>query len=351
MTNFIVDYLKQKNLSSIPISTFMELALYDERNGYYQQEKTKIGLEGDFITTSSISPFFAKVVCQWFYEQVVAEQFVPTFCEIGAGNGNFAYEFLTYWYEISDIPLTYIVVEKSQSHLKEIKKKIQPFNNIEFYRDINELRELNGVIFSNELFDAFAVDIVKYEQEQWLEANVTIGKNNELQLIYVPCKREELLSYFTTYDLRVKSSFIYEIPLQMIRVYKQLAEKLISGKIVTVDYGYFHDELEEPMRKDGTLRCYYNHQLLTNYLDNVGKCDLTTHIHWDTLRKVGEQNGLKTTELVNQRQFLLNNNILQFLKPTDGNPFSSEAKKNRQITQLIMDGSLSNAFHLLIQQK
>lgn len=351
MGNFIVDYIKNNNEKAISISTFMELALYDEMNGYYQQQREKIGKQGDFLTTSSVSPYFARVICRWFYHQVKEGVCNPVFCEIGAGNGNFAYEFISYWQEMTDLTLDYFIVEKSIDHLSKLKNKLfcSPF--LKIHTDLEQLPMINGVIFSNELFDAFPVDIVKYEQGQLFEAKVTINVKEELELIYTPCTNPLLLNYFSTYQLPIQPSYIYEIPLTMIEFYETMCQKLKKGKIITVDYGYFHEELQYTIRKDGTLRAYKNHQLQNNFLLNVGSSDLTTHIHWDTLMQVGEQQQLVTNEITRQRDFLLNNGILDFLVTTDTNPFSTQAKENRKVRQLIMDDSLSMAFHVLIQQK
>lgn len=351
MGNFIVDYIKNNKENAISISTFMELALYDKTNGYYQQQREKIGKQGDFLTTSSVSPYFAKVICRWFYNQVKEEECDPIFCEIGAGNGNFAYEFISYWQEITNLDLNYWIVEKSTDHLLKLKNKLGNSRFLKIYTDLEQLPTINGVIFSNELFDAFPVDIVKYEQGQLFEGKVTINEKEELELMYTPCTNPLLLNYFSTYQLPIKPSYIYEIPLPMIEFYKILCKKLKNGKIMTVDYGYFHEELQYETRKDGTLRAYKNHQQQNNFLTNVGFSDLTTHIHWDTLVQIGEEQHLLTNEITRQRDFLLNNGILDFLVTTDTNPFSTQAKENRKVRQLIMDDSLSMAFHILIQQK
>ena len=41
----------------------------------------------------------------------------PIFCEIGAGNGRFAYAFLQEWEESIKTPFTYMIVESSAYHL------------------------------------------------------------------------------------------------------------------------------------------------------------------------------------------------------------------------------------------
>lgn len=351
MGNFIVDYIKNNDIKTISISTFMELALYDKKNGYYQQQGEKIGKQGDFITTSSVSPYFAKVICQWFYKQVKEEVCEPVFCEIGAGNGNFAYEFINHWQELTNLPLEYFIVEKSQYHLTKLKNKLSETNFFKIYDDLEQLPSINGVIFSNELFDAFRVDIVKYEQGQMFEAKVALNTLEELEITFEPCIHPLLLDYFSTYHLPIQPSYLYEVPLAMIDFYTKMCQKLIKGKIITVDYGYFHEELQCSTRKEGTLRAYKNHQLQPDFLLNVGTSDLTTHIHWDTLRQVGEHHQLITNEMTRQRDFLLQQGILDFLVATDGNPFSTQAKQNRKVRQLIMDDSLSMAFHVLIQQK
>ena len=64
--------------------------------------------------------------------------------------------------------------------------------------------------------------------------------------------------------------------------------------IISVDYGYSNEEWQEPIRRDGSLRGYYQHKLMNNVLVHPGEMDITSHIHWDVLEKIGEKYGLQT---------------------------------------------------------
>src|SRR5690606_5195078 len=107
-----------------------------------------------------------------------------------------------------------------------------------------------------------------------------------------------------------------------------------------------------PARQKGSLRGYYKHQLMDNPLEHPGDMDLTTHIHFDTLISMGEKHGFEFVTKFRQDEFLLAAGILTFLQDNfDSNPFSEISKQNRAIRSLIMDGGMSSAFHVLIQQK
>src|SRR4051812_25834568 len=87
-------------------------------------------------------------------------QLAPVFCEIGAGNGRFAEAFLHEWQETIKTPLKYIIVESSPYHLKLQRELLTNFSIIQVER-LSEVEAFEGMIFSNELFDALPVHVIE----------------------------------------------------------------------------------------------------------------------------------------------------------------------------------------------
>jgi SAM-dependent MidA family methyltransferase len=127
---------------------------------------------------------------------------------------------------------------------------------------------------------------------------------------------------------------------------------LTKGLVVTADYGYTKEDWKHPSRIKGSLRGYYQHQMIDDVLQHPGEMDITTHIHFDWLIQKGEQAELVFHSKLRQDAFLLKAGILKELENHyDPNPFSEVSKRNRAIRSLIMPSGISSFFHLIIQQK
>lgn len=153
-------------------------------------------------------------------------------------------------------------------------------------------------------------------------------------------------------ELELPDGFRVEVPLQMMEWVENVADVLARGLLVTVDYGYRNEELLDPALRQGTLRGYYQHQLIEDPLLHPGEMDLTAHIHLDALIKKGEEEGFKEKYLGKQRTFLLEHGLFDHLVEHEGrDPFSAESKLNRAIRSFAMPGGMSEAYHVLIQEK
>lgn len=352
MFNFLKSLIAQSPTNLISYADYIGAALYHPKLGYYMKETEKIGRNGDFITTSNISDIFGRMIAKWFANLKEKEQLAPIFCEIGAGNGRFAKAFLQEWEEMVKRPLTYIIVESSHYHRKLQRELLNPNFQIKQVESLKELKSFEGMIFSNELFDALPVHVIEKDHEQVYE--IMIGMNDEQGLYEhkVPLTNEAILQFLQENQITLNKDQRMEIPIVMGEMIKDISETLHKGFVVTVDYGYNKEEWMEPARRRGSLRGYFQHKLIDNVLENPGEMDITSHIHFDWLMKKGEQVNLSILKKLRQDEFLLKTGILAELQNHyDPNPFSEVSKRNRAIRSLIMPNGMSTYFHVLIQQK
>src|SRR5262249_21712984 len=77
-----------------PISfyDFMRAALYDPEEGYYSRGGA-IGDGGDFVTSPSVSPAFARSLARLFLLEIGSFEGEIDFVEVGAGSGRFLEDF------------------------------------------------------------------------------------------------------------------------------------------------------------------------------------------------------------------------------------------------------------------
>ncbi len=360
MNTIIKDAISSSPNKMISFAQFMELALYHPNYGYYMREQTKIGKKGDFITSSNISNVFAVLFTNIFIDLVEQQKVSPTIVEIGGGSGRFAKLVLEEWKERSPQTyeqLTYILIETSPYH-RELQRqllineqdKVIQFEHLQQFCENHPFYQ--GIVFTNELFDAFPVEVIEKRNEELHEVMVTLNDDNEIEEYFVPLSNKEIIKYLEEQNIELTNGQRFEIPLQMKSFIHQLSSNLEQAVVYTVDYGYTHKEWQHPAHMRGSLRGYHRHQLINNPLLNPGNMDITSHVHLDAVKYYYRKAGFTEVAMLRQDQFLLEAGILQYLQDNnDTNPFSEVSKRNRAIRSLILDGGISSYFHVIMMQK
>lgn len=351
MINYLNDLIIQSPEQLISYADYINAVLYHPVHGYYMKNKQKIGTSGDFITTSNISDIFGRTIAKWFGYICEQNKLAPIFCEVGGGNGRFARAFLEEWNENVKRPLKYIIVETSPYHRQLQEELLKENFSFEQAESMGELSPFEGMIFSNELFDALPVHVIEKENDELFEVMVGITESGLFEK-KVPLTNPDIQGFLLENKLELKEKQRIEVPLLLAGMLEKMDKALTKGFITTIDYGYTNEEWMEPSRRKGSLRGYYQHEMIENVLLHPGEMDITTHIHFDWLIKKGNQLGINFIEKLRQDEFLLRTGILEDLQNHyDPNPFSAKAKRNRAIRSLIMPTSMSSYFHVLIQQK
>ncbi len=352
----MITYLQQLISSSpmklISYADYIGAVLYHPEHGYYMKDKQKIGRQGDFITTSNISDVYGRLVAKWFSYICKTTDLSPVFCELGAGNGRFARAFLQEWNESIQTPLQYIIVESSPFHRKLQHELLIPDFSIMQVESIRELEHFEGVFFSNELFDALPVHVIEKINGQIMEVMVGVQNGNELCEQNMPLTNPAIFSFLEESKIELKEKQRIEIPLEMKKMIQEISTVLTKGFVVTTDYGYTDEEWMDCRRMKGSLRGYYQHQMMDDVLLYPGEMDITSHIHLDYFIQKGKREGLKLLTMLRQDEFLLKAGILKELENHyDSNPFSEVSKRNRAIRSLIIPSGMSTYFHVIVQQK
>ena len=103
-----------------------------------------------------------------------------------------------------------------------------------------------------------------------------------------------------------------------------------------------------PARTNGTLRAYHRHRATDDVLANPGEQDLTAHVNFSAIQRVGEAAVSSTESFCTQPQFLTR--ILgQAVKE---NSFATlDAKQVRQFQTLTHPEHLGRAFRVLVQSR
>jgi SAM-dependent MidA family methyltransferase len=354
----------------IPFVAFMEQALYHPELGYYSQRARSIGPAGDFFTAPHLgSEFGAMLAVQLAQMWVSLGSPQPyTLVEMGAGQGLLATDILR-WLRQQDpqcfASLSYIIVEKSAGLIAQQQQQLWG----EFGADAPIAWKtwdaivpdsIVGCCFSNELVDAFAVHQVVFEQGELQEIYVTVQGDQFVEVL-APPSTPALIDYFAQFAPRpvgpdYPDPYRTEVNLAALDWQRSVAAVLDRGYVLTIDYGYPADRYYNRVRSEGTLQCYSRHSRSSDPYTHVGEQDITAHVNFTALERVGSSIGLEPVGLTSQAMFLLNLGLgdriaaLGQSDSIDPQEIMARLRQRDALHQLINPMGLGN-FGVLIQSK
>ncbi|MDQ1613611.1 MAG: hypothetical protein QOG00_3542 [Pyrinomonadaceae bacterium] len=353
---------------AISFRDWMAAALYDEREGYYRRAgRTRWGRNegGDYRTSPERSPLFAATFARHF-AALHHELGAPprwAILEAGAGAGDFArvaLETLERDHPRVFNATHYYVVETSDDARLRARDNLKAFaNRVEFYEDDWQgdrggLSFPVGVIFSNELLDAFPVHRVRMRDGRLRELCVAVDASGNFCWSEQDPTTPRLAEHFARLGVALAEGHVAEVNLAAGEWIEHAASVLRRGYVVTVDYGAEAAELyQSTPRREGTLRGFRAHEFVADVLAAPGEHDLTTTINWTQVRQAGEAAGLETLSLERQDEFLLRAGALDELERLTSR-LEGEAERMRLrlgAREMILPGGMSGSFQVLVQKK
>lgn len=340
---------------------WMEAALYDPIAGYYcRRDRQRWGREGDYRTSPERSSLFAATFARYFaaLHESLGAPARWSIVEFGAGAGDFAAGVLSTLqtrFPAVFAATTYIIVEQSEHSIALAKERLVRFRErVQFLppADIPIIEQ--GVVFSNELLDAFPVHRVIMREGQCCEFYVDVGKTGDFEWTIGPLSNARLARYLDSLGLRINEGQIVEISLGVESWLTDVASRLSNGYVVTVDYGAeAHELYDSDQRPQGTLRAFHRHQFVDDVLAHPGEHDLTTTIDWSFVKQIGERLGLETIEFERQDRFLLQAGLLEELEATVASSANEAeiAKARADCRELIMPNGMAASFQVLVQKR
>jgi SAM-dependent MidA family methyltransferase len=348
----LTDIIIQQIKSNGPMSfhDFMEMALYYPEKGYYTSASEKIGINGDFYTSSNLSPLYGAMIGKQIEEMwhcIGEKEF--TIVEYGAGTGKLCYDILNTLRANKKMfdHLRYCIIEKSKT-MRE-REQFLNCNNVSWHESIFDIGNVNGCVISNELVDNFAVHRVIMLDELM---EVFVDYKDGFVEILRPAA-SVLKEYFNELNVQLVAGYSTEINLEATEWIGDVGKNLKKGYVITVDYGFPSCELYSPQRREGTLVCYYKHQVNFDPYINIGYQDITTHINFSALSHWGEKYGLRCTGYTNQADFLLGLGIKERLTETllsEVNDGYATYKKNTSIVHCLLE-DMGRKFKVFVQHK
>ncbi len=344
----------------------MEQALYDQDYGYYmtrrveadQSSRGPIGWNGDFYTAPEFSPILAKMLVRQTLEidALLDEPSTFTFVEMGGGNGTFATDFLQQCQRVAPdflSRLRYVLVERSPFLQSCQKVRIREVMGQWAERQVSwrfSLKELDadsviGMLFSNELVDAFPVHRIRLELPDLQEIYVAYENGKFVERLG-PLSSPSVEDYVQRHSVKLQEGQVSEIHVAAELWISSLARVLSRGIVITIDYGHTGSDYYGAARKNGTFICYFKHAVSTNPYVRIGEQDMTSHVNFSVLAHAGKENALLPLGFTYMANWLMGLGVEAFVE--DENP---ESEDIQALSQLLRPHGMGTTFKVLVQQK
>ncbi len=343
---------KIKKDKPIAFETFMDMVLYHPELGYYTSQIQRLGKEGDFYTSSHLHPVFGKMIGMQIEEMWETMGWPSDFriIEMGAGAGYLCNDMLEYLKK-RDIfnSLTYTIVEINPFVIEAQKKMLAEYaHKVKWVLSLKGLQKIKGCIFSNELLDAFPVHLI--EMDEMIKEIYIDQEDGRFVEIKRDIDNNSIKQYLKEFSIELPKGYRTEMNLRIKDWLNEINSLLTEGFIFTIDYGYPSWDYYSEERNRGTLLCYHKHQVTEDPLQNIGEQDITAHVNFSSVKKWGEEMGIKTIGFCQQGTFLISLGIDKEI----ANLFESSKDyvfEAARIKKLILPGTMGETHKVLIQYK
>jgi SAM-dependent MidA family methyltransferase len=292
----------------LPFDRFMALALYAPGLGYYAAGQGQIGRMpeqgSDFVTAPDMSSYFGKALASSVAEALAHTQ-TRAVLEFGAGNGTLAAQLLD---ALGDAVQSYTIVEVSGALRERQAQTLAAFGSRVQW--ISELPDnIRAVVVGNEVLDAMPVKLLQRTAGVWHERGVVWDEAiSGFAWQDHPTDERPPLAIEGTYD------YLTEIHPQAQAFIRSVGERLQSGAMFLIDYGFPEAEYYHAQRHMGTLMCHQAHRSDSDPLQSVGLKDITVHVDFTGVALAAQEVGLEVLGYTSQAHFLLNSGLLGLLE-------------------------------------
>jgi SAM-dependent MidA family methyltransferase len=392
----IVDIVRERG--PLTVAAFMDLALYHPELGYYARAARRTGRTGDFFTSVDVGPVFGELLEIQIAEMISllsapspssapAAPAAPaasaassassapsasstefSLVEAGAGNGRLMADVLDAMRRRDPALLDQLrvtLVEASPTARTAQRETLRELLPGSFQSTTTLPEAFEGVLFANELLDAFPVHQVVMRPDGLREIYVAAAKRSSgsegLEIREGPPSTPALAAYLHRLGVALKPGWRVEINLRAVEWVREAAATLRRGFIMLIDYGHPAAELYSASHASGTLATFARHvshepaaaASSPAWLQHPGQQDITAHVDFTTVRETAEAEGLTTLGFLDQTYFVLG--LLPQLHVVEAEPAATSDHRlnpmNLQLKTLLLPGGLGSTMKVLLLAK
>ena len=334
--------MRSKN-TSIPLDEFINLSLYDKKNGYYMK-KNPFGKKGDFITAPNISRLYSEMIAIWvinFWENLGSPKNL-NLVELGAGNGEMMRILIESFKNFPNFfySLNIYIHEKSPKLIKLQKNKLRG-NNIIWLSNLNKIKKKPTIFLANEFFDSIAIKQFIKLDNSWFERFVNL-KNIKKAFFFDKKFNMKKFEKKIKYKISYKQNFVEysNIGIKYLKDISKIIKKN-NGGILIIDYGYLNYKMHN------TLKAISN-QKYSNVLENIGDSDITHNINFCLFKNIIKKIGKLEENITTQRNFLINIGIQKRAEIISKNlVFSKKVDVYHRLQRLIDQKQMGSLFKVM----
>lgn len=321
---------------AVSFEEFMEFCLYHPVHGYYRRpDRPVFGKEGDYFTSPGTHRIFGEVLSRALasYLAEVDRGGTLDLIELGAADGR----------------LGRLVMGSLVSDAPELAARVR-YQPIEVDRPRLPPR-IEGVVFSNEFFDALPVRRVRIRGGRPQEIFVS-RREEKIREVERDPTEPRILDYLRRGFPGLHEGWTYEANLRMLDTVSKLDRSLDRGVVLTIDYGYRRSEYGVRPRPEGTLQCYRRHQAHPDPYRFIGRQDMTAHVNFDMLLQAGAECGWESEPIVTQREFLMRWGLTdRLLEEERRGLFRGDRLEERlNLKRLLMPDGISDTMKVVVQR-
>lgn len=352
--------LEIKTFGSIPFARFMELALYHPQFGYYMRAPEggleRIGWQGDYYTSSDVHSILGQALARQAeqIDRLLGQPDPFTVVEMGPGKGLLAKHFLSACRTGSESfrqRLRYILIDRSPA-MREVQRRnlsewLNEPSRITWEAHLDTLAPvgITGLLFSNELLDAFPIHRIHMTNEGPQEIHVDYQDGQFVDCLK-PLSTAALAAHVHRLNHDWPEGYRTEVNLQALDWMQQVAQCMDRGVVLTIDYGHTAHDFYRPERKTGTFLCYSRHATNETPYQDIGAQDMTAHVDFSSLAAVGETHGLHVTRFTNQLSFLMGLGVETMMAQ-----LQPESPEFQAAIHLLKPNGMGGTFKVLVQHK
>ena len=206
------------------------------------------------------------------------------------------------------------------------------------------MRDITGVVISNELLDAFPVKLVQIVNGEVMELFVTTDSKGKLIEELDEPTNKTLGSFFSKEELKSLSGYRGPVNLHLKDWAENMSKVIKDGFLITIDYGYERELYYSVEKSRKLLQTYYMHVDGSSPFQRIGRQDITAHVDFTALEKAGINEGFTTVYKGRQSEWL---NLLGFRDLSD---VIKNRQEKRLMNQLVFEDGMGY-FNVLIQSK
>jgi SAM-dependent MidA family methyltransferase len=355
--SWIIDEIVARG-GEVFFDTYMELALYHPRHGYYSGAAPRYGREGDYLTAPTASPWYGKVLTKML-RRLCAEAGPVRLIDVASGDGMLVARVLeNLGIAARDVVAEVFSVERSKSMRGRQIDRL-PTTSV-FVQVVGAMTDIGPasaptVIHASELYDALPTARVVGGATGMEELTVAVSEGG-LEWGRRP-PREEVARYFARHDVGLEEGQIAEANLDAESTHRGLLRAAGGdGLCLVLDYGYEARRLYDPRgRRGGSLTTFHRHQLGRDPLASPGKVDLTAHVNWDDLRSAASAADWQEIALWPLAEFLVRAGIADELEERglgmEADLDAATVTARQEVKRLLDPEGMGSDLKMLVQAK